>query len=148
MRVVQAPGPIAVPVWQPHAERAAQPSRWMRATRFVDGRYFASSSGSTLVATAGSSAGWRSFLPGRDGRRSCHHSAEAGGLSAADGAPEHSVAGPSGRSMRALVKNWKRSTRWRIAIIEIGRPSLRVHDLSHIYLSLAFLAVQRQRGTV
>jgi hypothetical protein len=32
----------------------------MRATRSVDGQYFASSSGSTLVAPARSSAGWRS----------------------------------------------------------------------------------------
>jgi integrase len=35
------------------------------------------------------------------------------------------------------LENWKRSTRWRSAIAEIGRPSLRVHDLRHTYASLA-----------
>lgn len=35
------------------------------------------------------------------------------------------------------LENWKRSTRWRTAIVEIGRPSLRVHDLRHTYASLA-----------
>ena len=35
------------------------------------------------------------------------------------------------------LENWKRSTRWREAIVEIGRPSLRVHDLRHTYASLA-----------
>lgn len=35
------------------------------------------------------------------------------------------------------LENWKRSTRWRHAIIEIGRPSMRVHDLRHTYASLA-----------
>jgi integrase len=34
-------------------------------------------------------------------------------------------------------ENWKRSTRWRHAIIVIGRPTLRVHDLRHTYPSLA-----------
>jgi integrase len=35
------------------------------------------------------------------------------------------------------LENWKRATRWRKAIVEIGRPSLRVHDLRHTYASLA-----------
>ena len=35
------------------------------------------------------------------------------------------------------LENWKRATRWRNAIVEIGRPSLRVHDLRHTYASLA-----------
>jgi integrase len=35
------------------------------------------------------------------------------------------------------LENWKRSTRWRTAIVDIGRPSLRVHDLRHTYASLA-----------
>lgn len=35
------------------------------------------------------------------------------------------------------LENWKRSTRWRHAIIRIGRPTLRVHDLRHTYASLA-----------
>jgi integrase len=35
------------------------------------------------------------------------------------------------------LENWKRSTKWRAAIVEIGRPSLRVHDLRHTYASLA-----------
>jgi hypothetical protein len=34
-------------------------------------------------------------------------------------------------------RNWKRSTRWRSVIGEIGRPTLRVHDLRHTYASLA-----------
>jgi integrase len=35
------------------------------------------------------------------------------------------------------LENWKRSTRWRQAIVEIGRPTLRVHDLRPTYASLA-----------
>jgi hypothetical protein len=35
------------------------------------------------------------------------------------------------------LENWKRSTRWRSVIGEIGRPTLRVHDLRHTYASLA-----------
>ncbi|MDT5361302.1 MAG: hypothetical protein QOC69_3064 [Mycobacterium sp.] len=30
-------------------------------------------------------------------------------------------------------KNWKRSTGWRTAIVEIGRPKVRVHGLRHTY---------------
>lgn len=35
------------------------------------------------------------------------------------------------------LENWKRATRWRQAILDIGRPALRVHDLRHTYASLA-----------
>ena len=35
------------------------------------------------------------------------------------------------------LENWKRATRWRSAILELGRPALRVHDLRHTYASLA-----------
>jgi integrase len=35
------------------------------------------------------------------------------------------------------LENWKRATRWRTAILEQGRPALRVHDLRHTYASLA-----------
>jgi hypothetical protein len=49
MRVVYSRGLIAVPVCQPHAEPAAQPSCWMRATCSVDGQYFSSSSGPDTI---------------------------------------------------------------------------------------------------
>ena len=49
MRVVYSRGLIAVPVCQPHAEPAAQPSRWIRATSSVDGQYFSSSSGPDTI---------------------------------------------------------------------------------------------------
>ncbi|OBF37660.1 hypothetical protein A5724_10800 [Mycobacterium sp. ACS1612] len=35
------------------------------------------------------------------------------------------------------LENWKRSVKWRQAIVEIGRPTLRVHDLRHTSASLA-----------
>jgi len=35
------------------------------------------------------------------------------------------------------LENRKRSTPWRQAIVEIGRPALRGHDLRHTYASLA-----------
>jgi integrase len=35
------------------------------------------------------------------------------------------------------LQNWKRSTGWRTAIVEIGRPKMRVHGLRHTYASLA-----------
>ena len=38
---------------------------------------------------------------------------------------------------RLGLENWKRSVKWRQAIIKIGRPTLRVHDLRHTYASLA-----------
>jgi integrase len=39
------------------------------------------------------------------------------------------------------LENWKRSTWWRLVIKEIGRPTLRAHDLRHTYASLARRAV-------
>ena len=38
---------------------------------------------------------------------------------------------------RLGLENCKRSVRWRTAIVEIGRPALRVHDLRHTCASLA-----------
>jgi site-specific recombinase XerD len=38
---------------------------------------------------------------------------------------------------RLGLENWKRSVKWRQAIAEIGRPTLRVHDLRHTNASLA-----------
>jgi integrase len=35
------------------------------------------------------------------------------------------------------LENWKRSTRWRSVIGEIGRPTLRVHDPRHTYAAPA-----------
>ena len=35
------------------------------------------------------------------------------------------------------MEKWKRSVRWRESIAEIGRVTLRVHDLRHTYASLA-----------
>ena len=49
MRVVYSRGLIAVPVCQPHAEPAAQPNCWIRATSSVDGQYFSSSSGPDTI---------------------------------------------------------------------------------------------------
>src|SRR5882757_245980 len=49
MRVVYSRGLVAVPVCQPHAEPAAQPSCWIRATSSVDGQYFSSSSGPDTI---------------------------------------------------------------------------------------------------
>jgi integrase len=48
---------------------------------------------------------------------------------------EPAVTSPNGSLLG--LENWKRSTRWRNAIVEIGRPSLRVHGLRHTYASLA-----------
>ena len=45
------------------------------------------------------------------------------------------ITSPNGKLLG--LENWKRSTRWREAIVEIGRPSLRVHELRHAYASLA-----------
>ncbi len=35
------------------------------------------------------------------------------------------------------LEHWKRSVGWRELIVELGRPTLRVHDLRHTYASLA-----------
>jgi integrase len=48
---------------------------------------------------------------------------------------EPAITSPMGS--RLGLENWKRSVRWREAIVEIGRPALRVHDLRHTYASLA-----------
>ena len=48
---------------------------------------------------------------------------------------EPAITSPMGS--RLGLENWKRSVRWRDAIVEIGRPALRVHDLRHTYFSLA-----------
>jgi integrase len=48
---------------------------------------------------------------------------------------EPAICSPQGS--RLGLENWKRSVRWRESIIEIGRPTLRVHDLRHTYASLA-----------
>lgn len=48
---------------------------------------------------------------------------------------EPAITSPLGS--RLGLENWKRSVKWRQAIVEIGRPTLRVHDLRHTYASLA-----------
>jgi integrase len=48
---------------------------------------------------------------------------------------EPAITSPMGS--RLGLENWKRSVRWRESIAEIGRPTLRVHDLRHTYASLA-----------
>jgi integrase len=48
---------------------------------------------------------------------------------------EPAITSPLGS--RLGLENWKRSVKWRQAIIEIGRPTFRVHDLRHTYASLA-----------
>jgi len=49
------------------------------------------------------------------------------------GAP--AITSPTGALLG--LENWKRSTKWRVAITEINRPKMRVHDLRHTYASLA-----------
>jgi integrase len=49
------------------------------------------------------------------------------------GAP--AITSPAGALLE--LENWKRSTGWRAAIVEIGRPKMRVHYLRHTYASLA-----------
>ena len=48
---------------------------------------------------------------------------------------EPAITSPMGS--RLGLENWKRSVKWKQAIEEIGRPTLRVHDLRHTYASLA-----------
>ncbi len=43
---------------------------------------------------------------------------------------EPAITSPLGS--RLGLENWKRSVKWRQAIVEIGRPTLRVHDLRHL----------------
>jgi integrase len=49
------------------------------------------------------------------------------------GAP--AITSPNGALLG--LENWKRSTQWRVAIVKIDRPKMRVHDLRHTYASLA-----------
>lgn len=48
---------------------------------------------------------------------------------------EPAITSPNGALLG--LENWKRSVKWRQSIAEIGRPTLRVHDLRHTYASLA-----------
>src|SRR5690242_19413993 len=48
---------------------------------------------------------------------------------------EPAITSPMGS--RLGLENWKRSVKWRQSIREIGRPTVRVHDLRHTYASLA-----------
>ena len=50
-------------------------------------------------------------------------------------AGEPAVLSPKGS--RLGLENWKRAVGWRARIAELGRPTLRVHDLRHTYASLA-----------
>lgn len=48
---------------------------------------------------------------------------------------EPAITSPMGS--RLGLENWKRSVCWRESIAEIGRPTLRVHELRYTYASLA-----------
>jgi integrase len=50
-------------------------------------------------------------------------------------AGEPAIVSPKGS--RLGLENWKRAVGWRSRIAEIGRPTMRVHDLRHTYASLA-----------
>jgi integrase len=50
-------------------------------------------------------------------------------------APSDVAAG--GKGSRLGLENWKRAVGWRIRIAELGRPTMRVHDLPHTDASLA-----------
>lgn len=54
-----------------------------------------------------------------------------------DGRPPGAPAITSPNGSLLGLENWKRSTRWREAIVAINRPTMRVHDLRHTYASLA-----------
>jgi integrase len=43
----------------------------------------------------------------------------------------------SPKGSRLGIENWKRAVGWRTRIVELGRPTMRVHDLRHTYASLA-----------
>jgi integrase len=43
----------------------------------------------------------------------------------------------SPKGSRLGIENWKRAVGWRTRIAELGRPTMRVHDLRHTYASLA-----------
>jgi integrase len=50
-------------------------------------------------------------------------------------ASEPAIMSPKGA--RLGLENWKRAVGWRIRIAELGRPTMRLHDLRHTYASLA-----------
>ena len=50
-------------------------------------------------------------------------------------AGEPAITSPKGG--RLGIENWKRAVGWRLIIAELGRPTMRVHDLRHTYASLA-----------
>jgi integrase len=50
-------------------------------------------------------------------------------------AGEPAIVSPKGS--RLGLENWKRAVGWRIRIAELGRPTMRLHDLRHTYASLA-----------
>ncbi|WP_077101541.1 tyrosine-type recombinase/integrase [Mycobacterium terramassiliense] len=50
-------------------------------------------------------------------------------------AGEPAIMSPKGS--RLGLENWKRAVGWRTQIVELGRPTMRVHDLRHTYASLA-----------
>ncbi|MGC2653462.1 MAG: hypothetical protein WA317_07650 [Mycobacterium sp.] len=43
----------------------------------------------------------------------------------------------SPKSSRLGLENWRRAVGWRTRIAELGRPTMRVHDLRYTYASLA-----------
>src|SRR5271154_5898156 len=50
-------------------------------------------------------------------------------------ASEPAIMSPKGS--RLGLENWKRAVGWRTRIAELGRPTMRVHDLRHTYASLS-----------
>src|ERR1700736_6989688 len=50
-------------------------------------------------------------------------------------AGEPAITSPKGS--RLGLENWKRAVGWRTRTGELGRPTMRVHDLRHTYASLA-----------
>ncbi|MFT7022883.1 MAG: integrase [Rhodococcus sp. (in: high G+C Gram-positive bacteria)] len=53
------------------------------------------------------------------------------------GRPRTQPAIASPKGFRLGRENWVRSVSWRARTVEIGRPTLRIHDLRHTYASLA-----------
>jgi integrase len=50
-------------------------------------------------------------------------------------AGEPAILSPKGS--RLGLENWKRAVSWRTRIVELGHPTMRLHDLRHTYASLA-----------
>ncbi len=50
-------------------------------------------------------------------------------------AGEPAIMSPKGS--RLGLENWKRAVGWRTRIVELGHPTMRVHDLRHTYASLS-----------